>query len=112
MTRSITPTAMFCLAIGLLSGCTSDGSSQQPPPTATAPPLMDESVPQVARSACLAAVTNTTKNGDVQITEMIFSQANSQVTVGVGPNRAPWRCLVSNSGVVANVMSLTNEGSL
>jgi len=42
---------------------------------------------------------------------MIFSEANSQVTVGVGPTRAPWRCLVSNSGVVANVMSLTNEGS-
>ena len=112
MTRSITTTAMICLAIGLLSGCTSDGASQQPPMASATQPLMDESVPPAARSACLAAVSNTTNNGDVQITEMIFSQANSQVTVGVGPTRAPWRCLVSNSGVVANVMSLTDEGSL
>jgi len=103
---------MICLAIGLLSGCTSDGSSQQPPMASATQPLMDESVPPAARSACLAAVSNTTNKGDVQITEMIFSQANSQVTVGVGPTRAPWRCLVSNSGVVANVMSLTDEGSL
>ena len=110
MIRTVTTTAMICLATGL-AGCTSDGSSQMPPMASTQP-LMDESVPPAARSACLAAVSNTTNNGDVQITEMIFSEANSQVTVGVGPTRAPWRCLVSNSGVVANVMSLTNEGSL
>lgn len=112
MTRSITTTGMICLAIGLLSGCTSDGSSQTRPMAADTQPLMDESVPPAARSACLAAVSNTANNGDVKITEMIFSEANSQVTVGVGPDRAPWRCLVSNSGVVANVMSMTNEGSL
>lgn len=73
---------------------------------------MDESVPPAARSACLAAVASTTNNAVVEITGMIFSQANSEVTVGVGPTKAPWRCLVSNSGVVANVMSMTNEGSL
>ncbi len=103
--------SMICVAAAVLAGCTADGTSQ-PPPMARAQPLMDESVPPAARSACLAAVSNTTNNGDVQITEMIFSEANSQVTVGVGPTRAPWRCLVSNSGVVANVTSLTNEGSL
>jgi hypothetical protein len=112
MTRSKTTPAMICLSIGLLSGCTSDGTSQPPPMAAATQPLMDESVPPAARSACLAAVSNTANNGDVQITEMIFSEANSQVTVGVGPTRAPWRCLVSNSGVVANVMSMTNEGTL
>lgn len=111
MTR-FTTTGIICLAIGLLSGCTSDGSLQRPPTTAAVQPMMDESVPQVARSACLAAVSKTANNGDVQIIEMIFSEANSQVTVGVGPTRAPWRCLVSSKGVVANVMSMTNEGSL
>ncbi len=111
MKTFLVTTSMICIAATVFSGCTSDGSSQMPPMASTQP-LMDESVPPAARSACLAAVSNTTNNGDVQITEMIFSEANSQVTVGVGPTRAPWRCLVSNSGVVANVMSLTNEGSL
>ncbi|WP_246085014.1 hypothetical protein [Rhizobium glycinendophyticum] len=112
MMKFLATTGLICLAAVVLSGCTTDGSSQSPPMAAATQPLMDESVPPAARSACLAAVSNTANNGDVQITEMIFSQANSQVTVGVGPTRAPWRCLVSNSGVVANVMSLTNEGSL
>ncbi|MFN4205421.1 MAG: hypothetical protein ACK4HG_03430 [Agrobacterium albertimagni] len=112
MARHGTTTAMMCLAIGLLAGCTSDGTSQSPPMAAATQPLMDESVPPAARSACLAAVSNATNNGDVQIIEMLFSEANSQVTVGVGPTRAPWRCLVSNSGAVVNVMSMTNEGSL
>ncbi|MBX9467695.1 MAG: hypothetical protein KL839_07540 [Rhizobium sp.] len=112
MIRFITTSGTICLAMGLLAGCTSDGTSQLPPTAAATPRLMDESVPPAARSACLAAVSNTTNNGDVEIIEMIFSEANSQVTVGVGPTRAPWNCLVSNSGVVANVMSMTNEGSL
>lgn len=112
MIRFITTSGMICLAMGLLAGCTSDGTSQLPPMSAATPRLMDESVPPAARSACLAAVSNTTNNGDVEIIEMIFSEANSQVTVGVGPTRAPWNCIVSNSGVVANVMSMTNEGAL
>ncbi|MGD9657174.1 MAG: hypothetical protein AB7U61_05970 [Methylocystis sp.] len=39
------------------------------------------------------------------------SEANNSVTLGVGPNRAPWRCLVK-SGIVADAMSLTDEGKL
>ena len=31
--------------------------------------------------------------------------------VGVGPNKAPWKCL-SKNGVVAEVMSMTDEGAL
>lgn len=112
MTSFFMKTGMISLAVSLLAGCTSDGTSQPQLTAAAAPRLMDESVPPAARSACLAAVSNATNNGDVQIVEMIFSEANSQVTVGVGPTRAPWNCLVSNSGVVANVMSMTNEGSL
>ncbi|MDH4441961.1 MAG: hypothetical protein QE284_16445 [Rhizobium sp.] len=111
MRRFMTSAAVICALTASLTGCAADGT--QPPPMATATPaLMDESVPPVARSACLAAVSNTANNGNVEITEMIYSEANSQVTVGVGPTRAPWRCLVSNSGVVANIMSMTNEGSL
>ncbi len=39
------------------------------------------------------------------------SPANNTVIVGVGPQKAKWRCLVKN-GRVADVMSLTDEGGL
>jgi hypothetical protein len=39
------------------------------------------------------------------------AEANNTVTIGVGPDRAPWRCLVKH-GIVAYVMSLTDEGKL
>ncbi|MCX5478683.1 hypothetical protein OSH08_06685 [Kaistia geumhonensis] len=74
--------------------------------------IMDQSVPKAARNACLKAVAKVTNNTQVAITAMIFSQANSEVTVGVGPQKAPWRCLVSNSGVVQETMSLADEGAL
>jgi len=41
-----------------------------------------------------------------------FSQANSVVMIGVGSQRAPWRCLVSNSGIVQEVMFAGSEGRL
>lgn len=74
--------------------------------------MMDQSVPLVARQACLREVGRTTNNPSVTILGMSYSEANSEVKIGVGPTNAPWRCLVSNSGVVAEVMSLTNEGAL
>ncbi len=45
------------------------------------------------------------------ILETKASEANNTVIVGVGPDKAPWRCLVKR-GVVAEVMSQTNEGGL
>ncbi len=102
---------LLLAGVSQLVSCTTQAPSQ-PSPSVQSARLMDESVPQAARSACLAAVSKTTGNPDALIIEMIYSEANSQVTVGVGPARAPWQCLVSNSGIVANVMSLTNEGAL
>jgi hypothetical protein len=43
--------------------------------------------------------------------DAVSSEANNTVTVGVGPQKAPWRCLVKG-GKVADVMSQTNEGGL
>ena len=94
----------------VVCGCTGDTSSN--PPLAATPALMDQSVPQIARDACLREVQRTTNNPDQIITEMLYSEANSQVTIGVGPERAPWQCTVSNSGIVARVMSMTDEGAL
>jgi hypothetical protein len=99
--------SLLCLVF--VSGCATD-SAQSDGFAQT--PLMDQSVPQVARAACLREVGRTTNNPDLAIIEMIYSEANSQLKVGVGPDRAPWRCLVSNSGIVAEVMSLTDEGAL
>ncbi len=100
-----------CVAI-LATGCESAGSGNRQPPLSTSVPVMDESVPSVARSACLGAVSRQTANPDVAIGNMIYAEANSEITVTVGPDRAPWRCLVSNQGVVQQVMSLTDEGAL
>jgi hypothetical protein len=61
--------------------------------------------------ACELAVTRQTNNSDVVTLSSEFSQANTEVILGVGAQRAKWRCLVSG-GRVAEVMSLTNEGAL
>ena len=68
-------------------------------------------MPSKDEQACLQAVSMKTNNGDVTLLRTETSEANNLVVVGVGPNKAPWRCLVSG-GVVAEVMSMTDEGAL
>jgi hypothetical protein len=85
-----------------LAGC--DDTADMGAPQASAPTAQEQ--------ACLAAVSNETNNGDVAVLSSEFSEANTSVMIGVGANRAPWRCLVSNDGVVAEVMSMTDEGAL
>ena len=60
--------------------------------------------------ACLNAVAAQTSN-DVVTLSVEESEANTLVMVGVGPNKAPWKCL-SKDGIVAEVMSMTDEGAL
>ena len=76
----------------------------KPAPTQGGMPTKDE-------QSCLQAVSIKTNNGDVTVLRTETSEANNVVVVGVGPNKAPWRCLVSG-GVVAEVMSMTHEGAL
>lgn len=66
--------------------------------------------PSKDEQACLQAVSQQSNNGDVVLLRTETSEANNAVIVGVGPQKAPWQCLVKN-GVVAEVMSLTNEGA-
>jgi hypothetical protein len=68
--------------------------------------------PSKQEQACLAAVSNKANNGEVTVLSSEFSQANTVVMIGVGSQRAPWRCLVSNSGVVQEVMFAGSEGKL
>lgn len=79
-----------------------------------AAPNTDGSVGGVSKAdqkACLKAVSRTTNNDTVTVLDAISSEANNMVTVGVGPDKAKWQCLVKN-GKVENVMSLTDEGAL
>jgi Protein of unknown function (DUF992)/LysM domain len=62
-----------------------------------------------AKSACLSAARSQTKESNVTILSSEFSQANSQVMVGVGAQKAPWRCLVSNDGRVSEIMFAGND---
>ncbi len=67
--------------------------------------------PSKDEQACLQAVSQQTNNGDVTVLETNTSEANNTFIIGVGPDRARWQCLVKN-GIVAGVMSLTDEGAL
>jgi len=67
--------------------------------------------PSKDEQACLQAVSTETNNGDVMTLSVEESEANTLVMVGVGPNRAPWKCLAKD-GVVAEVSSMTDEGAL
>jgi hypothetical protein len=98
--KTITLTAVAAAALGL-AAC-------DQPMTETP----QASMPTTQEQACLAAVSNETNNGDVAVLSSEFSEANTSVMIGVGADRAPWRCLVSNDGVVAEVTSMTDEGML
>lgn len=96
-----------------LAACseTSSGTAPQPAvtPLPAAAPMRTGS--QADEGACERAVTQATNNPDAVTLSSEFSQANTLVIVGVGPQRAQWRCLVSG-GRVAEVMSMTDEGAL
>lgn len=68
-------------------------------------------MPSPNEQACLQAVTKQSNNGDVVLLGSETSEANDTVYVGVGQNRAKWKCLVKR-GRVSEVSSMTNEGGL
>lgn len=94
--------ALVFSAALILSGCVGSGGR------AAAPQASEASAADT--SACLAAVAEQTGNS-VSVLRSEVSEANTLVMVGVGPQQAPWRCLVSD-GQVADVMSMTDEGAL
>lgn len=69
-------------------------------------------MPTPAEQACLRDVTRSTNNPDVVLLDSSFSQAGTEVIVGVGPQRARWRCIAYSDGSTAGIMSLTDEGAL
>ncbi len=82
--------------------------------SSSAAPNADDSiggVPRADQKACLKAVKHKTNNKVVTVLDATSSEANNMVTIGVGPDKAKWQCLVKN-GSVSKVMSLTDEGAL
>lgn len=61
-----------------------------------------------AEQACLRTVTVETNNSDVVLLSSIFSQAGTEVMVGVGPQRAPWQCIAYSDGSTTRPMSIRN----
>jgi hypothetical protein len=86
-------------------------SAEPAPSRAPAPAQSSDDVPARDKQACLRAVKKTTHNTKAVILGTESSEANNTVTVGVGPQKAPWRCLVKR-GKVADVESQTDEGRL
>jgi hypothetical protein len=87
-------------AIAFLTGCIED------PGGATS------GAPSPAEQACLLRVTQETGNGDVVLLGSSFSQAGTEVIVGVGPQQARWQCIAYSDGSTSRPVSMTNEGTL
>lgn len=91
------------MALGALAACVEDSSGSGTDAAQT---------PNPAVQACLRDVTATTNNGDVVLLSESFSQAGTEVIVGVGPDRALWRCIGYADGTTGGIESLTDEGFL
>ncbi len=65
-----------------------------------------------AQQACLRDVAAATNNTQVVVLASAFSEAGTQVQVGVGPDQAPWNCIAYSDGTTAGIESLSDEGTL
>ncbi|MBZ4691205.1 MAG: hypothetical protein JG765_2456 [Cereibacter sp.] len=104
------PVASALLAAVALAGCLETAGPEAPAPLA--PSAADQSSP--AYAACRRAIASTTGRpvADVAIFDYLDSEAGTQVQASVAGAEAPWRCLSSNDGVVAEVIYTGSEGRL
>jgi hypothetical protein len=110
--RYLTGAIASLAALLSLSACSQSSTSTPPRPStseATAAALRGGN--PADERACEQAVARQANNTDIATLSSDLSQVTTQVIVGVGPQRAKWRCLVSG-GKVGEVTSLTDEGAL
>ena len=93
-------------AIFALAGCTETTGGTRPTSASA------QGTPSLAEQGCLRDVTRQTNNMDVVMLSSSYSEAGTEVIVGVGPQRARWRCIGYRDGTTAGIMSLTDEGAL
>jgi ABC-type glycerol-3-phosphate transport system substrate-binding protein len=98
------------LLAGLASALLLSACSETSGPTTLPGTTAMRTGSQTDEKACLDAV-KAQANNSVTVLSSEFSEANTQVMVGVGSEQAPWRCLVSN-GKVAEAMFAGSEGKL
>ncbi len=88
-------------AFAALAGCVEDTGS-----------AISSTAPSPAEQACLRDVTGATNNPDVVLLSSSFSEAGTQVIVGVGEQKARWSCIAYSDGTTAGIESQSDEGSL
>ena len=88
------------------------------PGQATVPPAGSGGRPSAANQlladahvACMRDVTQVTNNRNVSVLRSMFSEAGTEVIVGVGEQNAPWRCIAYRDGTTGGIMSMSDEGS-
>ncbi len=91
---------LFSMATLALSACDDTGGTS----------VSAEATP--AQQACLRDVAAATNNTQVAVLSSAFSEAGTQVQVGVGPDQAPWNCIAYSDGTTAGIESLSDEGAL
>jgi hypothetical protein len=105
-TKALIVTAFAAAALLVVSGCTETTGGTRS--SAAAAP----GTPSLAEQACLRDVTRQTNNPDVVMLSSSDSEAGTEVIVGVGNERARWRCIGYRDGTTAGITSLTDEGAL
>ncbi|MDK3074296.1 hypothetical protein QO034_14385 [Sedimentitalea sp. JM2-8] len=86
------------VALTALAGCVEDTGSTS------------GRIPTPEEQACLRAVGIETGNPDYALLGSSFSEAGTEVIVGVGEQRARWQCIAYSDGTTSRPMSLTDEG--
>ena len=104
-------TGLLVVAGLAVAGCSETTNNSQGV-SLTQPPSQAVQAPSAADQACLAAVSKQTNNGEVVVLSSEFSQAGTNVIVGVGSQRARWNCIAYSDGSTGEIRSLTDEGSL
>ena len=102
------------LLLALTAGCVETAATgPQMPVDPSGPPFITTMSPDVsaaAISSCTSALDART-DGAVTAVGAETSQAATAVYLRVGPNGAPWRCLVSADGSNPSFLFLGNEGT-
>ncbi|MEW9807789.1 hypothetical protein ABUE31_17505 [Mesorhizobium sp. ZMM04-5] len=89
---------------------TSAPAAEQPAATDQKPQQTAADTETVTNNACLAAAKKETGEADIAVASNEFSEANTLVMLEVGAQKAPWRCLVSSDGTVAELSFQGNDG--
>lgn len=92
--------ATSAISVALLTACVDDTGSAS------------SGMSSAEGQACLNAVKAETGNPDAVVLSSSFSQAGTEVIVGIGPQRARWQCIAYSDGTTSRPMSLTDEGFL